>query len=166
VLVLWKPQGVPSVQAVASSKLATGGVFSTGAAVTVTLLVTEWVKPSASPTVRVTGYVPAAAKVKEADDVVTGGVGPAPSKSQLYVVTASSSVLVLAKLQAVPATQLVGGTKLATGASFSPPPLVGGSSPPQPDPSTRTAVATASKRIDRIGSSQPRVTVCPRKRRK
>jgi hypothetical protein len=136
-------------------KLAVGFTLpGTVAGFTVTLFVTVSAFPAASLTISLTGTVIAAApafvKVNDASCVVNSLV-PSPVKSQAHPVTATLSVLGEAvKAHAVPEVQ-VGAVKFATGAWVSPPP-VGGSSPPQADPSTRTVVATASKRIDRIES--------------
>jgi hypothetical protein len=70
-----------------------------------------------------------------------------PSKSQFHSITSTSSVLVLAKLQAT--SMVHGGTsKFATGAVLS-----GGGVPPpslHAEASTSVAVTTASIPIDRI----------------
>src|SRR3954454_7716651 len=112
--------------------------------------------PSASFTVRLTLYCLASGNWKAAVAVLASSC-PSPSKSQLQLVTATSSVLLLTKVQAPPVKQ-DGRSKRATGAVLS-----GGGVPApslQAEASTSVPVTTASRPIDRIECSQLRS--CPK----
>src|SRR4051794_24430712 len=123
---------------------------------TVIVWVLVLLSPSASFTVRLTLYCLASGNWKEAVAVLASSC-PSPSKSQLQLVTATSSVLLLTKVQAPPVEQ-DGRSKRATGAVLS-----GGGVPApslQAEASTRVPVTTASRPIDRIECSQLRS--CPK----
>jgi hypothetical protein len=122
-----------------------GGGSAGGATVMARVFVLLW--PSASSTVRLTENSPAAPYVYEAVAVVASGVS-SPLNSQLHFVTPTSSLLLLTKLQAVPAVH-EGRSNSATGGALIRSVVVPSL---QPKASTRVPTIPASRPTDRIES--------------